>query len=414
MPMSAAQNTPVAQKQKVVLKAMLTDLGQIGKWDILIGQALQQLKAKHPDMDIQVQYIEAPDSQTREHFLAAMTNQTPIDLVSVDQIWLGEFAQKGYLTDLTNRSISWGRIPDFYQNNIDGMTYNQKIYGIWAWTDIRGLWYWKDLLNNVGVTPNSLSTWDGYIAAAKKLDAALRPQGIEGVHLNGVDNSPDMWYPYLWELGGNIVTYKNGHPVPAFNSSAGVRALGFLKEQVDAGIKPQKTLFEHGFANRKFAVMLAGSWMPGQFPPMSAQAFKQKIGFLPMFPVPDASTQTSTTMGGWEVAIPTTSKHKDLSWELITMIMEPKNIAPWLEHYGYLPTQATIGQGRMLNNTESSFPYYNQMISMIPLGHSRPSIPQYPLLAQNVRHAIDNVYSGLMTPKQALDEAAANSSKVLG
>jgi multiple sugar transport system substrate-binding protein len=412
--MSAAQNTPAAQKQKVVLKAMLTDLGQIGKWDVLIGQALQQLKAKHPDMDIQVQYIEAPDSQTREHFLAAMKNQTPIDLVSVDQIWLGEFAQKGYLTDLTNRSISWGRIPDFYQNNIDGMTYNQKIYGIWAWTDIRGLWYWKDLLNNVGVTPNSLSTWDGYIAAAKKLDAALRPQGIEGVHLNGVDNSPDMWYPYLWELGGNIVTYKNGHPVPAFNSSAGVRALGFLKEQVDAGIKPQKTLFEHGFANRKFAVMLAGSWMPGQFPPMSAQAFKQKIGFLPMFPVPDASTQTSTTMGGWEVAIPTTSKHKDLSWELITTIMEPKNLAPWLEHYGYLPTQATIGQGRMLNNTESSFPYYNQMISMIPLGHSRPSIPQYPLLAQNVRQAIDNVYSGLMTPKQALDEAAANSSRVLG
>jgi multiple sugar transport system substrate-binding protein len=147
---------------------------------------------------------------------------------------------------------------------------------------------------------------------------------------------------------------------------------------------------------------------------MSAQAFKQKIGFLPMFPVPDASTQTSTTMGGWELAIPTTSKYKDLTWELITIILDPKNIAPWLERYGYLPTQATIGQGRMLNNTESSFPYYNQMISMIPLGHGRPSIPQYPLLAQHVRQAIDNVYSGLMTPKQALDEAAAKSAKVLG
>lgn len=170
--MSAAQNTPATQKEKVVLKAMLTDLGQIGKWDILIGEALQQLKAKHPDMDIQVQYIEAPDTQTREHFLGAMANQTPVDLVSVDQIWLGEFAQKGLLTDLTNRSISWGRIPDFYQHNIDGMTYNQKIYGIWAWTDIRGLWYWKDLLNKTGVAPNSLSTWDGYIASAKKLNAS--------------------------------------------------------------------------------------------------------------------------------------------------------------------------------------------------------------------------------------------------
>jgi hypothetical protein len=29
--------------------------------------------------------------------LAALTDQTPIDLISVDQIWLGEFAEKGPL-----------------------------------------------------------------------------------------------------------------------------------------------------------------------------------------------------------------------------------------------------------------------------------------------------------------------------
>jgi multiple sugar transport system substrate-binding protein len=96
------------------------------------------------------------------------------------------------------------------------------------------------------------------------------------------------------------------------------------------------------------------------------------------------------------------------------MILEPKLLAPWLEQYGYLPTQTTIGQGQALNKTESSFPYYDQMISMIPLGNGRPSIPQYPLIAQHVKQAIDNVYAGVMTPKQALDEAAAKSAKVLG
>jgi hypothetical protein len=79
---------------------MLTDLGGIGKWDIHIGQALQELRAKHPSMDIQIQYIEAQDTQTRQHFLAAMMNQTPVGLVSVDQIWFGEFAQKDILQNL--------------------------------------------------------------------------------------------------------------------------------------------------------------------------------------------------------------------------------------------------------------------------------------------------------------------------
>jgi hypothetical protein len=53
---------PSAQKQKVILRAMLTDLGGIGRWDIHIGHALQELRAKHPSMDIQIQYIEAPDT----------------------------------------------------------------------------------------------------------------------------------------------------------------------------------------------------------------------------------------------------------------------------------------------------------------------------------------------------------------
>jgi multiple sugar transport system substrate-binding protein len=98
-----------------------------------------------------------------------MTNQTPVDLVSVDQIWLGEFAEKGLLTDLTNYVMKWGRASDWYQTNFAGGVYKGKVYGIWTWTDARGLWYWKDLLNQAGVDPNLLKTWNGYIESAKKL-----------------------------------------------------------------------------------------------------------------------------------------------------------------------------------------------------------------------------------------------------
>ncbi|MFL6422664.1 MAG: hypothetical protein ACJ71R_03625 [Nitrososphaeraceae archaeon] len=45
--------------------------------------------------------------------------------------------------------------------------YKGKVYGIWTWTDARGLWYWKDLLNQAGVDPNLLKTWNGILGYAK-------------------------------------------------------------------------------------------------------------------------------------------------------------------------------------------------------------------------------------------------------
>jgi multiple sugar transport system substrate-binding protein len=49
----------------------------------------------------------------------------------------------------------------------------------------------------------------GYIAAARKLNLVLRPQGIEEVHLTGASHSPDVWYPYLWVLGRDIIKQKS-------------------------------------------------------------------------------------------------------------------------------------------------------------------------------------------------------------
>jgi multiple sugar transport system substrate-binding protein len=344
-----------------------------------------------------------------------LANQTPVDIVNPDVIWLGEFAQKGYLTDLTNRSISWGRLSDFYQNNVDGMTYNHKIYAIWVWTDVRGMWYWKDLLNESGVKPDSLKTWGGYLASAKKLNAVLRPQGIEGMHLTGASHSPDLWYPYLWMLGGQILTYKNGHLFPAYNSSAGVRAMEFIKAQIDAGIKPQKQHFWGvEFLNKKFAVMLEAVQHHAHLNTTAEkQAFEQKIDVLP-FPVPDPSYNSSTLSGGWLLSIPKASKNKDLAWELITLTVEPKTLAPWLAKYGYLPTQIPIGNGPYSGVLNQSIPYFEKLISMIPTTGARPSIPQYPQIAEHIRQALDEVYYGMKGPKQALDEAAAKSAKVLG
>ena len=330
------------QKQRVTITAILEDQGDPRRWNSLFQPALQELRAKHPDLEILLNATKLPYNQARPHMLAALETKTPIDLISLDQIWLGEFAQKRLLTDLTNYTKIWGREKDWYEMNWDGGIYGGKVYGIWAWTDIRGIWYWKDLLSEAGVNPDSLKTWDGYIAAAKKLNTVLRPQGIEGIHLTGASHSPDLWYPYLWMLGGEIVKMKPGHPTkgsywfPAYNSSEGVRAMNFIKQQVDAGIKPQKNHYWGlEFIDRKFAVMIEAlqHHINERFPitsPEKRAEFQQKVGFIPMFPVPSPTNATASLMGGWELAVPLTSIHKQLAWDLLAIMLKPKILAPYL------------------------------------------------------------------------------------
>jgi multiple sugar transport system substrate-binding protein len=90
------------QKQNVTLNALLEDQGDPARWESLIEPAMEKLRERHPEMNIEINYTTSPYNQTRLKILSALEAKAPVDLVSFDQIWLGEFAEKGLLTDLTN------------------------------------------------------------------------------------------------------------------------------------------------------------------------------------------------------------------------------------------------------------------------------------------------------------------------
>jgi multiple sugar transport system substrate-binding protein len=417
---SNQSSTSLVDKTNVTLRGLFTDLADPGRWNQLLQPALDELNRRNPDMNIELEYTEFPYNITRNQILDRLSSGESVDIVSVDQIWLGEFAGNGLLRNLTANFEQWGRMGDLYEGNLDGCVYNNTIYGLWLWTDIRGMWYWKDMLQEAGVDPESLRTWDGYISAAVRLKEFFGDRITQGVHLRNAPHEPDMWYPYLWMLGGEILELREGHPTkgvywfPSYNSSEGLRALEFIKRQVDAGIEPQERQFDRAFVNRNFSVILADSAMPGSFPAESRPTLEQQLGFIPMFPVPNQTIQTSTMMGGWELAIPSTSQNSDLVWELITIMAEPEILGPFIQQYGYLPTQRTLGEGPSSEPLKESIPYFEEMVSMIPYGRSRPNIAEYPEIAEHVTQAIQQVYNGSALPEDALNMAAAKSANSLG
>ena len=410
----------ISAQEEITLNAIFAEPKE--RWEILLENATKILNERHPDKKIIIDYRVLPYSDTRTQILTAMAGKTPIDLISIDQIWLGEFAEGGFLSDLTSNTKKWNKSSDFYSQNWEGGLYNDQVKGIWAWTDVRALWYWKDLLDKAEINPDQLKNWNEYISSSKKLNEILEKDRIQAMHLVGANHSPDMWYPYLWMLGGEILEQREGHPkksnywYPIYNNDVGVKALQFLKDQVDAGIKPQINHFwGQEFADKRFAVMLEGSWILGQFPKNEWSTLEEKIGMVPMFPVPgnSNSTNTSTLMGGWILSIPETSQNKELAWELLTIMLEPEVLIPMLLQQGYLPTQKSIGEGPYSEKLKLTIPYYEELVSLISLGKGRPNIPEYPIIAEHIRNAIEQVYNG-MDPKTALDQASKQSERALG
>jgi multiple sugar transport system substrate-binding protein len=89
LPPSAGPSTALVltqHKRQVTITAMLDNLGNVIKWDSLLLPAIQELKARHPDLNIQINYTTTPYNQTRTHLLNALGNKSAIDLISVDQI----------------------------------------------------------------------------------------------------------------------------------------------------------------------------------------------------------------------------------------------------------------------------------------------------------------------------------------
>jgi hypothetical protein len=66
-------------------------------------------------MDIQLDYWPIPCLKLHSLFLAAMCNQTHIDIMTVDRIALGQSIEKGFLTDLTDNTNNWGRQKEWYE-----------------------------------------------------------------------------------------------------------------------------------------------------------------------------------------------------------------------------------------------------------------------------------------------------------
>jgi multiple sugar transport system substrate-binding protein len=337
------------------------------------------------------------------------------DLITMDNVWSGQFAENGYTVDLTDwikRDAAEINVNDIYPvllESLGGYKGKQVAFPFAGYANV--LAYRTDLFKAAGL--KAPQTMEEMVADAIKLtDPAKKQYGFVANGQKGPAVAQD-WMQYNAEMGGSILG-KDGKP--ALNSSANVKSLTVYKELFDKAAPPGAADYDWGAREEAFRQGLAAqmqTWSVGAAnygnPDQSKVVGKFDITVSP----PGKGQPKKYGVGGWGMAINADieDKRKEAAWLWIKWLTSP---AVHKEFNlkgagGYLRISETHDA-----DLKAKFPFVTVIDEVFAHGDGeyRPRIPQYPQIQDLLGTAVNAVLIGNTEPKKALDEAQAEAEKL--
>ena len=337
------------------------------------------------------------------------------DLVTMDIVWSGAFAENGYTVDLTDwikRDASEIKTDDIYpvlMKSLGGFDGKQMAFPFAGYANV--LAYRKDLYEAAHLSPPK--TMEELVAAAVKLtDPGKHVYGFVANGKTGPAGAQD-WMQYNAQMGGSILDASGK---PAINSAANVESLRVYKELFAKAAPPGAANYdwdgrEQSFRNGTVANMETWSvGAPGYYNP----ALSKVVDTVAIVAAPSAAGQQPRYgVGGWGMAINADidAKKKEAAWAYIKWLTSPAvHKAFNLEGAGSFLRRSEMTDTDLL----AKFPFLPVLATTFENGNGdyRPRIPQYPEIQDMLGTAVNAVLVGNQDPKAALDDVQAKAEKL--
>src|SRR6266540_114338 len=274
-------------------------------------------QAKYPKITVEPTFVAY--EALHDKIVAAAPAGT-YDVVLIDVIWPAEFGSKKIVTDVTSQfPASWK--TEMLGGALSTAQYQDKFYGVPWILDTKYFFYNKDLLAKGGIDENSLSTWDGVLAAAKTLKDKK------------VVDKPFIWswkqvealicdYTQLLGAFGGKFLSDDGKSV-AFDSGGGLQALEFMKKSLDDKLtnpnsvesleEDVRKIFSGGTA----AMALNWTYMFNGANDPKQSKIAGKVGVTT---TPTASAGGPGVNGSMALCVSTGSKNQQAAWSYVSYL----------------------------------------------------------------------------------------------
>jgi multiple sugar transport system substrate-binding protein len=343
----------------------------------------------HPQTPVQL--VEGPPStDTREdmYSTAFLAGRGGYDIVYCDVVWVPKFAVAGWLLDLTEKLPASDR-DDYLPADLEGGSYNGRLYRIPAFTDAGLLYYRSDLVR-------APETFEGLLRDAVHFQTADRTGYLwQGKQYEGLVTN---YLEVLWGFGGDWIS-SDRHVL--LESTEAVQALQFLKSSIGT-ISPRgvvtyseeetRNLFQSGrsvFMRNWFYVWpLLGR---------ADSAVQGKAAFVPMVRAPGG--MHAATLGGWGFAVSRFSSNPDAAWEFVQFATRPEQLVELYRKAGRIPARKSLVPTEFQDIVRNARP--------------RPPIPEYAKASDILQRWLSAALAGIVSPEDAIRNAARETRAVL-
>nr|WP_244669995.1 extracellular solute-binding protein [Kaistia sp. 32K] len=337
------------------------------------------------------------------------------DLVTMDIVWAGQYADNKYTVDLTDwikRDAAEIQLDDIYPamlkyiGQYDG---KQVAFPFAGYAAV--LAYRKDLLEAAGLKVPE--TAEDFVAAAVKLtNPDKKTYGFVANGQKGPAVAQD-WLQYNAQLGGSVLG-PDGKP--AINSEANINSLKIYKELFDKAAPPGAVDYDWGGREESFRqglVAMMETWSvgaPGYYDPSMSKI----VDHVAITTTPGAKgLPVKYGLGGWGMGINAdiAPAQQEAAWQFIKWLTSPEVQKELnLEGAGSYIRKSTLADPDL----NKKFPYLPVLAKSFENGDGdyRPRIPQYPEIQDLLGTAVNAVLVGGVEPKAALDDVQAKAEKL--
>jgi len=380
----------------------------IADWVIPNFEAAMAAEGRDVTVVFEPQGVDDEDYKTK--ISLDLQSSSGADVIAIDGIWVGEFAEAGYIKPLTEVAGSavdswegWSQIPAAVQN---AMSFEGERYGVTQGADGRVLYYNKDLFTQAGLpTDWQPKSWEEVLAAARTLKSL---NGVTPIQLNagtamGEATTMQGLLPVLVGTGQRV--FEDGKWVGAGGLTEALELYKtiYIDEKLGDAILQQEasgrdTSFQL-FAEGKIAILLEGDYFwrgvinPNQgIAPMEDRETVVGYAKIPAIrPGAGINGQDFVSMsgGGGRVLNPN-SANPELAWALLSFMNSKEAFEARFAGTISISPRNDVNEANLASDAMLTF----VSEQVLPITAYRPGLAAYPQVSVLLQQATLDVVSG--------------------
>lgn len=379
--------------------------------DWLIPEFEAHMEAEGHDVTVEFEGQGVDDEEYKTKIALDLQSGGGADVMGIDGIWVGEFAEAGYIEpledvggDAVNDWEGWDQIPDAVQN---ALAFEDQRYGIPQGADGRVLFYNRDLFDQAGLdTEWQPTSWEDVLDAARAVNDL---DGVLGIQLNAgtamgeattmqgllpmlVGTGAEVWTDGQWLGGGEALTQV----LDLYETIYVTEDLGDpILQQEAAG---RDTSFEL-FAAGEIGILLEGDyfWRSVVDPDVGIAPMEDRDDVVGYAMIPaiepgagiDGQDFVSMSGGTGRVLNPA-SENPELAWELLAFMNSAEAYHARAEE-GLNITPREDVNSELLSG-EPMLTYVSDEV--LPITAYRPGLADYPQVSVAYQEATEAVVTG--------------------